>query len=104
MKGSVSREDFKCGWKHGAQLAHALDGSACFFDGDDVWMFLCEGNHGLHSDFNAAASGDAVEHDWKLGGLGDRRVMGEKASLCGLVVIGGDDQCGVRSNAFGFRG
>lgn len=63
----VAREDLEGIGECGAQLRDAVDVASCFLDGNDVWAGVGEARNRFDRDFHAATSGDAVEHDGKLG-------------------------------------
>lgn len=100
----VAGENFEGFRKRCAQLADAFYGAARLFDGDDIRVLLRKRDDRFNANLDATAARNAVEHDGKLAGFGDGRIVREKACLRGFVVIWGDDECCVGSESFRLAG
>jgi len=83
-----------------AQAAHALDIAARLFDTNDFRAVGGQTRHGPNTDLHAAAPGNAVEDHRKTDRFGHRPVVPVEALLGGFVVIGGDEQGGIRPEGF----
>ncbi len=87
-----------------AHLVDAFGRAAGFFHGADVGASFDEAGDDVDADFDATATGDAVEHDGQFGGLSDGFEVLEEAFGSGLVIVGGDLEDGGGASGFGFLG
>src|SRR4029077_5709022 len=82
------------------QLTDSLNRAARFFYPDDVCAVSGQPSDGFHGDLDSASAGYAVENHRYSHGTGDRSIMAIEPFLRRLVIVGSDQESGIRAKPF----
>lgn len=103
-EGIVAGKDFAGIGEGLSELVDAVDGAASLLDGKNVGAVVGKASGGFGCDGDAGTPGHRVEHDGKLGRIGDGLVVLVESFLRRLVVVGTDlEACG-GTHFFGLLG